>query len=422
MPSLGADMKEGRVVQWLVHPGDEVQRGDIVAVVDTEKAEVDVEVWETGVISELVVPEGEKVPVGTVLALLDVPGVATATGAVPEEPVTRETKAPIEATPREREPAAPRPSPTAVQPREQETGRHRMPSGARRRVSPLARRVAEQLGIDVEGVPGTGLGGAVTKADIERAAAGVAETPSAALIEPPAAPGTPRGELGDARDDRAAAMRRAIAAAMSRSHAEIPHYYVGGAINMHRAVQWLAEQNRGGLARERIVYSALLLRAVALAAREVPEMNGAWVDDSFAPSEQVHLGVAIALPRGGLLAPAIHDADRGSVRELMDSLRDLVRRARSGSLRGSELTDATLTVTSLGEHSADTVHGLIYPPQVALVGFGSLVERPWAEDGALSARLQVHATVAADHRASDGRSGGRFLRLIDRLLQEPERL
>ncbi len=151
-------------------------------------------------------------------------------------------------------------------------------------------------------------------------------------------------------------------------------------------------------------------------------MNGFWVDDAFRPAGGVHLGVAISLRGGGLIAPALHDADRKSLDELMAGLRELVRHARAGRLRASEMSDPTITVTNLGERGVDLVHGVIYPPQVALVGFGGIRERPWAADGMVGARPVVHATLAADHRASDGHAGSRFLALIDRLLQEPEEL
>jgi pyruvate dehydrogenase E2 component (dihydrolipoamide acetyltransferase) len=173
---------------------------------------------------------------------------------------------------------------------------------------------------------------------------------------------------------------------------------------------------------ERLLPGALLLKATALAAREVPALNGFWVDDGFRPSAVVHLGVAVSLRGGGLVAPALHDADRLTLDELMAGLRDLVGRARAGRLRSSEMADPTLTVTNLGDQGVDEVHGVIYAPQVALIGFGKVAERPWASGGMLGVRPTVRATLAADHRASDGMVGARFLNALDRLLQTPEDL
>jgi pyruvate dehydrogenase E2 component (dihydrolipoamide acetyltransferase) len=209
---------------------------------------------------------------------------------------------------------------------------------------------------------------------------------------------------------------------MARSKREIPHYYVATTIDLSAAMAWLRGANDGRPPAERLLPAALLLKASALAAREVPALNGFWDDDRFRPADAVHLGVAVSLRGGGLVAPAIHEADRLTLAELMGALRDLVGRARSGRLRSSEMADPTITVTNLGDQGADEVHGVIYPPQVALVGFGRIAERPWAHDGMLGVRPTVRATVAADHRASDGLVGARFLSALDRLLQTPEEL
>jgi pyruvate dehydrogenase E2 component (dihydrolipoamide acetyltransferase) len=217
-------------------------------------------------------------------------------------------------------------------------------------------------------------------------------------------------------------MARTLAALMSRSNREVPHYYLEAAIDLSAALSWLQEHNRRRPVTQRVLPAALLLSAVARAAREVPEMNGLWVDGAFRPSSAVHLGVAISQRGGGLVAPAIHDADGKDVDELMAALRDLVARARSGGLRASEMADPTITVTNLGEQSVDAVFGVIYPPQVALVGFGRVAERPWAAGGMVGARPAVTATLSADHRVSVGQDGARFLTAVDRLLQTPEEL
>ena len=217
-------------------------------------------------------------------------------------------------------------------------------------------------------------------------------------------------------------MRDAIAALMARSKREIPHYYLQTEIDMSRALGWLHEENLRRPVTERLLSSVLLLSAVAHAVVEMPELNGFWVDGAFRPADGVHLGVAISLRGGGLIAPALHHADHKSLDELMAGVRDLVGRARTGRLRGSEMSDPTITVTNLGDRGVDLVHGVIYPPQVALVGFGAVRERPWAADGMLGVRPVVIATLAADHRASDGHAGSRLLTLIDHRLQEPEQL
>jgi pyruvate dehydrogenase E2 component (dihydrolipoamide acetyltransferase) len=389
MPSLGAEMDFGTVLEWRVRPGDAVRRGDIVALVDTEKAEIEVEIWESGVVESIVVPVGTKVPVGALLAQLRAAGEAPPGVAAPQPP--RVAAPPIPA------PAAPAPPAPAAPPL-------RAPEGARIRATPLARRIAADLGVDLARVRGTGPEGEITRRDIEAAAA-------PAVAAPAPAPA-----------DRSAALRRAIAAAMARSKREIPHYYLETAIEMTRALAWLEAENLRRPLPERLLPAALVLKAVALALRDSPELCGTWVEGGFRPASGIHVGVAISLRGGGTLAPAIRDADRHPLGELMAALRDLVSRTRRGVLRGSEVTDAAITVTNLGDQGVEKVFGVIYPPQVALVGFGRISERPWAEHGMVGVRPVLAATLSADHRASDGVQGARLLGAIARLLQEPERL
>ncbi|HEU5260847.1 MAG TPA: 2-oxo acid dehydrogenase subunit E2, partial [Gemmatimonadales bacterium] len=222
--------------------------------------------------------------------------------------------------------------------------------------------------------------------------------------------------------ERAARMRQAIAAAVTRSKREIPHFYLATTIELQRATTWLGEQNATRSVSDRFVIGVLFLKAVALALRDVPELNARWEGERVVRSEAVHVGVATFLRDGGLIAPALHDADRQSLSDLMRSFRDLVNRARAGELRSSELSDPTITVTSLGDRGVETVFGVIYPPQVAIVGFGRVVERPWSVNGQVGTRPVVTATLSADHRVTDGHRGALFLAAVDALLQEPARL
>jgi pyruvate dehydrogenase E2 component (dihydrolipoamide acetyltransferase) len=217
-------------------------------------------------------------------------------------------------------------------------------------------------------------------------------------------------------------MRAAIARVMTRSWHEVPHYHLSTTVDLAAAVSWLRTVNRELPVEERLVPAALLLKATAVAAREVPGLNGFFTDGRAQPAEHVHLGVAVSLRGGGLVAPALHDADTLDVHEVMRRLKDLVARARGGRLRRDEVADPTITVTNLGDLGVEEVHGVIHAPQLALVGFGAVVERPVAVDGLLGVRPTVTATLAADHRASDGFTGARFLAATDRLLQHPEDL
>lgn len=417
MPSLGADMQFGTVVGWRVAPGDTVAKGDVIVEVETEKGVFEVEAGIGGVVDELVVAKGTRVPVGTVLARLRAAGgdvspaapavtspEAAAPAAIPSPPATTPVLAAPAAVPL---PPATTPAPVPATPRR-----------TRIRTSPLARRIAEAAGIDLSTIAGTGPGGAITKEDVERA---LAAAPAAtALPAPPVplAPPVPPVPTRTAAD----AMRQAVAAAVSRSKREIPHYYLGTDIDMSAALDWLEETNAQRPITQRILPAALLLKAVALALLEYPSLNGWWTEGAFRAGGGVHLGVAISLRGGGLIAPAIHDVDRLSPVALMAALGDLVQRARGGGLRGSEMTDATITVSNLGDEGVQLLFGVIYPPQVALVGFGRISERPWASGGLLGVRPVVTATLSADHRATDGHYGARFLAELARRLQAPEAL
>jgi pyruvate dehydrogenase E2 component (dihydrolipoamide acetyltransferase) len=467
MPSLGADMDEGTLLEWLVEPGDRVHRGDIVAVVDTTKSAVEVESFEDGVVEKLVVDPGTVVPVGGVLARF---------GTIDHERTDRKPEAPVtapevpEAPPEfDTHPRAQRPSP----------GQDAHPSVV---ASPLVRRYAEELGVDLSSVPGSGGGGRVTRHDVEVVAHGIP-------AEPPAHPGTmapattpptmePRegtgshrarvsplarrlaaeagidlgtltgtGPMGAVRADdvRAAArvaagspsheapakaapppaahdMRGAIAALMSRSKREIPHYYLTATVDLHATVTWIHERNRDLDVGDRLVPSAALLCAAARAARAVPELNGHWVDGGFHPAATVDLGLVLSLRGGGLLVPVINGADTLGIGEVMARMRDVTRKARAGRLRGSDLRPPSITVTNLGDQGVESVQGVIYPPQVGIVGFGAVSDRPWAVDGLLGVRPLVTVTLAADHRASDAATGARLLKTSDTILQKPEEL
>ena len=407
MPSLGADMETGKVVQWLVKPGDRVKSGDVVAVVETHKGAIDVEIFLDGVIDQLAALD-QDMPVGAVLAQVlpqGAPGAPAPAGRlVTQRPEPMSPGADAGGRDAAVAPpafAAPPPPPVG-------------PTG-RARVSPAARQRARALGLNPDALPGSGVGGMVTLADVARAAA---QAPSA----PDQAPGAAAVPHTRASGFDAVQMRQAIAAAMSRSKREIPHYYLSDNIDFMAASDWLEAWNRERPPEQRLLGAVLLLKATARALREVPQLNGFYENGAFRAATGIHVGWAIALRGGGLVAPAIHDADRASLTELMAALSDLVQRARSGRLRSSELTDPTITVTSLGERGAQSVLGVIYPPQVAIVGFGRVVPCPWVVDGQVQVRPVVNVTLAADHRASDGHLGGRLLAAIERALQSPQDL
>ena len=399
MLRLGADMTAGKVVAWLKQPGERIERGEVIAIVETDKANVDVESFIAGVLEKILVEPGdERHPVGTPLALIRAEGgaelAAPAAAAAAPQPVV----APAAAISIAGTPAAAVPLPAAS-------------AGERLRISPAARKLAIELKVDASTVTGSGPEGRITLQDVERAAQSQPAVTAAAVPAPK-----------DAAAARQLRMREAIAASMARSKREIPHYYLAATIDLGKALTWLAEHNAGRPVTDRLIYAVLLIKAAALALREVPELNGFWIDGRARQSEAIHVGIAISLRGGGLVAPALHNTDQRPLDDLMRGFQDLVKRARAWSLKSSEMNDPTVTITSLGDRGVESVFGIITPPQLALVGFGTPVERPWVVDGQVVPRTLLAATLSGDHRATDGHRGALFLSAVDRLLQHPEDL
>lgn len=368
MPSLGADMSAARLVEWLVKPGDTVHRGDLVAVVDTDKGAMEIEFFEDGVIRTLLVDEDAKVPVGTVLATFERRAVHEAVAPSRSEPAPVEERGIV-------------------------------------RASPAARRAAKERGVELRDVAGTGPGGAVLLAD-------VSEPLAPAEVEP----------VRTAPEPDEGGMRAAIGRAMERSNREIPQYVLSTDIDLKPALDWLEAYNADRSVEERVLTAAVLIKAVALACRRHQGVHGTYVEGRFRPADRVHVGVAVSLRGGGLVAPALHDADRRSLGDIMSGLSELVTRARAGRLRRAEMTEATITVTNLGQRGVPVVQPLVVPPQVAIVGFGRVAERAWVVDGAIEIRPVVSCTLAADHRVTDGHEGGLFLRRIEALLRDPAKM
>jgi len=404
MPSLGADMEDATLISWKVQPGDQVRRGDIIAEIETDKGDIDVEVYEDGVIEEIVAQPGEKLPVGAVLAVI-----GSKTEERKKEPVWATTP-----TPSQKSQKTTRPAPHLGTPAPYHEATDRV------KASPLARSMAKKLGIDLQTIHGTGPNGVIKRRDLEQAQQAQPITEPVSVSKPATKPDPSQVEKGKATFQEH--MRRAIAAAMSKSNQEIPHYYLEHHINMQPALDWLSKENQRRSVKERLLPAVLPLKAVALALADVPELNGFWQDGRLQPQEAINIGFAVSLRQGGLVTPAIHHVDEKSLDELMEDLRDITQRVRSGKLRSSDLTNATVTLTSLGDRGVEKVLGVIYPPQVAVVGLGKVMDKPWVVEGMLGVKPVMVATLAADHRATDGRIGAKFLDQLNQYLQQPESL
>lgn len=387
MPSLGADMENGKLIEWLVKPGDKVHRGDVIAVVETQKGAIEIEIFEEGTVSRIDAQIGEDLPVGAPLAVI----LAEGETAPPKAEPPRQAAAKPESAP----PPGPPPA-AAMAP---------APVGAYA-ASPAARVRAHELGVDLAAIKGSGPGGVIVLSDVE------GQPGTTARSEPKPSPvGTPAQE-----------MRKAIAAAMTRSKQTIPHVYLSHTLDIQDTVDWLAARNAGSSPAERLLLGALFVRAATLAAAQSKSLNGHFLADGFHPSDTVNPGIAVALRGGGLVAPALMDATAKTLDETMAGMRDLVTRARAGRLRSSEMTKGTLTITALGETGPDTMIGVIFPPQVALVGLGAPQLRPWVVDTQVVPRTVITVSVSADHRVADGRQIARFITDFATFLQAPEDL
>lgn len=375
MPSLGADMESAVLMEWKVKEGESVSKGDIIAEVETSKGVIEIEVFEDGVIEKLLVKEETDCAVGTPLAVI------RSKEQEVEEKESQEFK--IDESPQK-----------VLEPEEKKTDEKVFKQ--RIKISPAARKKAKELGVELSEVQGDKK--EIHLRDIE------SETVPKKSEHP------------------ASGMRQAIAKAMSLSNAQIPHYYLSSSINMSPALKWLEEVNRNRAIQERILPAALLIQAVVYALKEVPQLNGFWRNDALEISKEINPGIAIALRKEGLITPAILNANELNLDGTMKSLSNLIERTRSGKLRNSEITEQTITITNLGDLGAESVFGVIYPPQVALVGFGRIMNAPWAEGDTLSVRKVLQATIAGDHRATDGRIGGKFLDKLNQILQIPQEL
>jgi pyruvate dehydrogenase E2 component (dihydrolipoamide acetyltransferase) len=386
MPSLGADMEAGTLVEWRKKPGDAVKRGDIIAEVETQKGLIEIEVFDEGIIGELLIKEGTKVPVGTVMALIN----SSATTLETKKAIIPEKIAPV------------------IQPTEEkiiEKASGEKFEEKHIKASPLAKRIAAENNIDLSLIQGTGEDDAITKEDVENTIA-QKEKITKPIEKTPL---------------QLEAIRLAVAAAVSKSNKEIPHYYLEKKIDMTKVLTWLREANSKRPIQKRLLPAALIIKATAKSLVDFPNLNAIW-DNGLQLKKEINIGFVVSLRGGGVIVPAIRDANLKSIDEIMEALNDIIPRARAMKLRSSDLTDTTISITSLGEGGADMVFGVIYPPQVAIVGFGGSSQQPFVENGMLGIRPVFTATLAGDHRATDGLTGSDFLSTLNNYLQNPESL
>jgi pyruvate dehydrogenase E2 component (dihydrolipoamide acetyltransferase) len=413
MPSLGADMTEGTLTEWLVKEGDQVNSGDIIAVLETQKGAIDMEVYSSGTIAEILIEPVMEVPVGTVLARIDIaepsqkisvptPILAPIPTVIPDE-ITSEASTETEIS-------------TTVSEQVKVTDTKVTDIKA----SPIVRRLAKEQQLNLTSIKGSGPQGAILLNDLASFLKTETETETKAKPET-------KSEQHKPADKSVQNMRNAISVAMAKSKQEIPHFYLSLELDITNVQKWLQQKNQTTPPEEYVLLLALLLKALAYALVKYPKLNGFYRNGSsqqhyFEQASAIHIGNVISLRQGGLVVPAIHDVDKLSVSELMHGLRDITERSRNGHLRSSELMDATITVTNMGERGADSVFGIIYPPQVAILGFGKARETAKIVNGNVVVASVLTVSLSADHRVIDGMLAAKFLNYLSKQLQKPERL
>jgi pyruvate dehydrogenase E2 component (dihydrolipoamide acetyltransferase) len=414
MPQMGADMEEGTIVRWLKKEGDAVERGEIIAEIETDKANVEIEAFESGSFGRVLVPEGETVDVGTVIAVIASPGEDlskyAATQAKPAEQPSVETKAPVQHSSAESAAAAPsqpasgkpRPAPGASKVALATEG-----TDGRVRASPVARKIAQDRGIDLQSIRGTGPDGRIVKRDVE----------SAATTQP----STATGPAGQATPVQMSKMRQTIARRMSQSKREAPHYYITVDIDMSAAEQLRAQLNSGAVGDVHVSVNDLIVKACAEALERHPEFNATYENDQVQQHETVNVSIGIALDEG-LIAPAVIDCGNKTVVEISEASKSLAERAKTGALKPDEYTGGTFTVSNLGMFGVETLIAIIQPPQTAILGAGTVREEPVARNGQVSITKLMKVALSADHRVTDGAQGAQFMSEIKRLLENPAAL
>ena len=436
MPKLSEQMESGKVIKWLKKEGDRVQGGDILAEVETDKADVEMEAFGAGVLRKIIVPAGDRAPVGSMIGVIAEPNEDIA-AVVAEAGSAKETADPATA------PSGPQPTSAAGPPKMPQQGDElvtrgapkpaatEMPAmapsqpahevrpalataqtestGGRVKASPLARKIASQSGVDLRVIRGSGPGGRIVRKDVE-----AASTAAAAPATAPAATGP------EYEDVALSSIRATIAKRMPLSKGPVPHFYVTTEVAMDRAWE-LREQLNDLEGQPKISVNDLVIRAAALTLLKHPGVNASFQGDSIRRHRRVHMGIAVALD-DGLITPVLRDAHAKLLAQIASEARDLAERARNRKLRANELSGATFSISNLGMFDVAEFSAIINPPEGAILAVGSVRVQPVVTDTGLGVGRRMKLTVSCDHRVMDGAMGARFLQDMKRLLEEPLRL
>ncbi len=420
MPQMGADMTEGTLVKWFKSVGDLVTRGEMLAEIETDKANVELEAFESGTILKLIAQEGEVIPVGEVIALL---GEADEVSPEPDRkppavsPAKREIEASVKAASAV-PPRAPAATTVSAPPAPAMAGEN-----GRIRISPVARKIATEAGFDFSAISGSGPDGRILRKDVEAAiAAGPTTAPAPARAATPGAPVTERQAVAPAGTTAPLTkMRQAIARRMALSKTTAPHYYLTVDIDMTPALEFRAQINANATAEQKVSINDLIVKACAMALERHPRFNAEFHETGLVMHDRINVCIGVALD-DGLIAPAILDCNAKTLGRIAVESKDLVARAKAGHLKADEYSEGTFTITNLGAFGVESLIGIINPPQAAILGVGSVMAQPVVRDKQVVVRQVMKVALSADHRVTDGAEGAVFIKEIQSLLEAPASL
>ena len=403
MPKLSDAMTEGRVIQWMKKEGDRVQGGDVVASIETDKAEIELEAFGSGVLRKILVGDGQTVPVGQLIAVIAEPD-EDISGLVRAAPVAVAAGAPTAANaePRPAAPASPAPAGPPAPP----------PEAGWVPASPIARRMAREAGMDLARVKGSGPGGRILERDVEAYVAAQAQRLGGAEV--------PAGER-EFEDKELSTIRKTIAARMTQSQAPIPHFTVTVEVDVGAALELRKSLNAIEAQSEKLSVNDIIIKATALALQRHPTINATYINGQVRLFKRVHMGVAVAL-EDGLIVPVIRECDRKSLGEIAREARGLIERARSKKLRPDEYSGGTFALSNLGMYDVVEFTAVIDPAHGAILAVGAIEEKPVVSNGQVVVRQRMRLTGAFDHRIIDGAMGAKFLQELKRILENPVQL
>jgi len=420
MPQMGADMTEGTIVKWFKQVGEAVERGELLAEIETDKANVEIEAFESGTLIKLIAEEGEVVPVGEVIALLGEPNEAApdVERKPPAQPDKRDIEPEVKAASQ-----APAKAPAASTVREPEEEPKAAPSdNGRVRISPVARKIANEAGFDYATVRGSGPDGRILRKDIEQAIERGPSLPhSRAEQVRPAEQARPAGRAPASAPAALSKMRQAIARRMTQSKTTAPHYYLTLDVDMTAALEFRSQINANATEEQRVSINDLIVKACAIALERQPKFNAEFHDTGLEMHERVNVCIGVALD-DGLIAPAVLDCQSKSLGRIAIETKDLIERAKAGRLKSDEYSEGTFTITNLGAYGVEMLIGIINPPQAAILGVGSVMAAPVVRDNQVVVRQVMKLALSADHRVTDGAEGAMFIKEIQQLLEAPAAL